>query len=329
MKPFHELTRLGIIRRLRQVAWKALQAYDLKVAKMEFLTIDTNTMFKVRSDQGERYVMRIYSEEETTPRENQAEMFWLNALIQDTDLHVVEPIPRRDGDFITPVQVMGVPGERRCALFKWIPGRPLEEHLSTENYCKLGMISAKLHNHAASLPTLPQEIQPKKWDRVFYYPDEPVVYDKPGYHHLFPYKRLSLLNRVIEKSQTLFSRLFSEQGDPILIHGDLHFWNVHVHHGELYIIDFEDISLGYPIQDIAVTLYYGRDRKDYPSLVKALKRGYTGIRPWPDESQETIETLMAARAVNFINYVARVDNSPGDFIKRKCRDLEAYLEQYP
>ena len=71
-------------------------------------------MFQVRSEDSERFVLRIYSVEETTLRENRAEMFWLNALKRDTDIKVTEPIANRDGDTITIVQVDSVPGEQRC-----------------------------------------------------------------------------------------------------------------------------------------------------------------------------------------------------------------------
>jgi Ser/Thr protein kinase RdoA (MazF antagonist) len=328
IKPFDQLTRLGVIQRLRRVALRALKAYDLEVKWVRFLTIETNTMFQVRTEDGERYVLRIYSEEETTLRENQAEMFWLGTLIRDTDIKVTEPVPRRDGEYITIVQAPGVPGEKRCALFKWVPGKQLENYLNPENYYKFGGTLAKLHNHAASLNPLPEEINPKRWDKVFYYPDEPVVYHLPEYGHLFPPERIEILEKVIALSDQVFERLFSQPEDMILIHGDLHFWNVHIYKGELYVIDFEDINLGYPIQDVAVTLYYGRDREGYAEWAEAFQRGYESVRPWPAGGEQTIETLMAARAVMFVNYVARIDPEPETFIDAKCEDLDKFLTNF-
>jgi Ser/Thr protein kinase RdoA (MazF antagonist) len=328
MKAFDELTRLGRIRRLRRVVFKALEEYDLQTDWVKFLTIDTNTMFQVRSVEGERFVLRIYSDEETTSKENQAEMFWLDALIRDTDLKVSEPVPRRDGEYISLVTVPGVPPERRCVLFKWIPGRPLEEHLSPESYFKFGQVLAKLHDHAERLNPLPASIQPKKWNQVFYYPDEPVVYNTPEYSHLFPPGRIALLDRVIDKADRVFERLFADNEGLILIHGDLHFWNLHYHRGELYPLDFEDINLGYPVQDIAVSLSYGRDREGYPKWKTAFKEGYCSIREWPNEDERTIETLVAARAVMFINYVARIDPSPEEYIESRCKRLVEYLREF-
>jgi Ser/Thr protein kinase RdoA (MazF antagonist) len=328
MKPYNELTRLGQIRRLRQVAIKALAEYDLEAESVKFLTIETNTMFQVRSSDGRKYVLRIYSDEETTLRENRAEMFWLDVLKRDTDLKFSEPVPRRDGEYITITSVPGVPEDRRCVLFKWVPGKPLENYLNPENYYKFGQTLAKLHNHASTLNPLPSDIQPKKWDKVFYYPDEPVVYHTPKYSHLFPPERIETIDRVIELADQVFAALFADPAGQILIHGDLHFWNVHYHRGELYVIDFEDINLGYPIQDIAVTLYYGRECDGYEDWKAAFREGYSTIRTWPSQGERTIQTLMAARLVMFINYVARVDPSPLEFVEKRSNDLVQYLERY-
>ena len=328
MKPYKELTMKGKLRRQRQLVFKALEAYDLCVAWVKFLTIETNTMFQIRSADGEKFVMRIYSDEETTLKENQAEMFWLNELNRDTDLNITEPIARRDGEYITIVHIPGVPDEKRCALFKWIPGRTLEHYLSAEIHYQLGQTLAKLHNHAGTLRPLPSYIQPKKWDKVFYYPDEPVVYNAPEYAYLFPPERIELLENVIDLANDLFTRLFADRDGQILIHGDLHYWNVHYYRGELYVIDFEDINLGYPVQDIAVTLSYGRSLDGYSDWVAAFKQGYGSVREWPVEDQRTIETLIAARSVMFINYVARIDSSPLEYIEERSERLSRFLDQY-
>lgn len=328
MNPSSELTRMGKIRRFRPLVLKALEQYDLCVEWVKFLTIETNTMFQIRAVDGKKYVLRIYSNEETTLKENQAELFWLNALMRDTDLKVTEPVARRDGGYITIVSVSGIPEEQRCVLFKWIPGRPLANHLNPANYFKFGQVVAKLHNHASTLKPLPAIIQPKKWDKVFYYPDEPVVYNTPGYSHLFPPERIKIINKVIEQANNVFAKLSNDKDGQILIHGDLHYYNVHLYRGELYVMDFEDINLGYPVQDIAVTLAYGREHNDYNAWKSAFKRGYCSVREWPIEDERTLETLMAARLVMFINYVARIDPSPEEYIEKRCKDLFKFIEKH-
>ncbi|UCC87710.1 MAG: phosphotransferase [Anaerolineales bacterium] len=327
MKAYEELTERGKLRRLRLLSLNALGQYNIRVKRVRFLTTETNTMFRVDAGDGQRYVLRIYSAEETTLQDNLAEVFWLDALRNDTDLNVVEPVARRDGKYITTVSIPGVPGKRRCVLFKWVPGRCAGDSPDPEMYYQLGQITAKLHHHASTL-ILPQGISPKRWDKVFYYPDEPVVYLSESYRHVFSSERVALLATVIERAERLLTDLHQDEAGRMLIHGDLHFWNVHSYRGRLTVIDFEDVMLGYPVQDVAVTFYYGRDREDYRELCAAYQQGYTDLRPWPVVGAGQLETLMAARRVMFINYVARIWPDPEEFIEQSCQRLRRFVETY-
>ena len=91
--------------------------------------------------------------------------------------------------------MQGIPGEKRCALYKWVPGVQLSTRIDPRMYRQLGAIMAKLHKHAESLH-LPDHINPKLWDKVFYYPDEPVVYNTPKYSHLFPPEQVNIMDHA-------------------------------------------------------------------------------------------------------------------------------------
>ena len=324
MKPFTDLTEIGQRRRLRTLAMHALEAYDLVPIRVRLLSQETNTMFRVDAEDGERYVLRIYSPEDTILEDNQVEIYWLRCILRDTDLKVTEPVPRRDGTFINRISVQGAPGERRCVLFRWAPGRALEEQLSLDAYTRFGAIMAQLHEHAASL-TIPTNLRPKRWDRVFYYPDEPVVYNRDAYQHLFPRDLRGTMDAVVERANNFLQDLHQDEAQRMLIHGDMHHWNVHLYKDELYVIDFEDAMLGYPLQDIAITFYYGQDHAQFQAFCDAFEEGYSSLRPWPVEEQGQLETLWAARKAMFINYVARIWPDPVDFIERGCRYLQDYL----
>jgi Ser/Thr protein kinase RdoA (MazF antagonist) len=326
MKPYKQLTRRGKLKRMRSLAVKALAEYDLRIQWIKFLADDTNISFKIHSVGGDNYVLRIYSDEETTLTENQAEVFWLKALKRDTALKFTEPVPRADGESITFASVPGVPGEKRCILFTWVPGRVLENNLNPQNYFNLGVTMASLHDHAETLIPLPDLIQPKKWDRAFFYPDEPIVYNDPAYKHLFSKQQIETIDQAIAISDVEFARLYADQEGQILIHGDLHYWNVNLYRGELYIMDFEDVMLGYPVQDVAITLYYGQQREQYPELRDVFFEGYISCRDWPVVRYGQIETLQAARSINFVNYVARIDDTPQGYINERCAELQEFIE---
>jgi Ser/Thr protein kinase RdoA (MazF antagonist) len=50
----------------------------------------------------------------------------------------------------------------------------------------------------------------------------------------------------------------------------------------LAAIDFEDLLYGYPIQDIAVSLFYVGWREDGKELMAAFREVYEEISPWPE-----------------------------------------------
>ena len=327
MKPFTQLSPRGQRQRLVALARRALESYDLPVQQVRFFRQETNALLRVTAQMGERFVYRIYSEEDSTLRENQAEMAWLCALQGQPGLNVVQPVARRDGAYITLAQVAGceADGLRRGALFRWLPGRPLADSLTTGGYYQLGQAMAWLHEHAAGF-NLPPELEPKRWDRVFYYVGESVVYNTPAYRHLFTAEQTAIMDEVVRRAGAFLAELYAG-APPRLIHGDLHSWNVHVAGGRLYLLDFEDIALGYPLQDVAVTLYYEQDRPDYDALAQAFEQGYSQVRPWPVTARRQLELLWAARRAMFVNYVAHTWPQPQEFIQRACVRLGQFLER--
>lgn len=311
---------------LRRIALQALEHYPFQVKTVRFLAKESNTYYKVTSGSGERFVLRIYSQIETALQDNLTELFWLKALARDTDLCITTPVPDREGRYLNIIQDPQADREHRCALFRWLPGRSLSHYLTEENYHKLGMLSARLHQHAETLQ-VPDALCPRRWDKIFYFPDEPDLIHNAQYRYLFPRRRIRLLDRVSERGQKLLAKLY-ECDAPILIHSDLHFWNVRIHKGSLCLMDFESVLLGHPLQDVAVTLYYGMDRDDYPDLSCAFEEGYSSLRLWPVKSPYQLETLWAARTVNFINYAARVHPDPLGYIEERCTELRQYLKRF-
>ena len=78
MKSFRNLTELGQARRLRPLAWNALQQYDLEVARLHLVTNDLNCIFRIDTTQGEKYILRVTLPEGGHTRDHvAAEMDWL------------------------------------------------------------------------------------------------------------------------------------------------------------------------------------------------------------------------------------------------------------
>lgn len=289
------------------------------------MAVHTNTIFRVDSANGHRYALRICTPGEHTLEDNLAEVAWLTALARDTQLNVATPILNQTGEYVTLAHAEGVPEERRCILFSWIPGEVLEHQLSEPNYWKLGLAAALLHNHAANF-VMPADLRPMRWDRVFYWPGEPIVVFESAYDHLFPPARRELIREVINSTEPVLQKLYRDTSNAMVIHGDLHVWNVHVRYNELYLLDFEDLLWGYPAQDVAITLSYGQDWEHYAALRAAFEEGYCSLRSWPIESEHQLQSLIAARRLMFVNYAAHTLSDAKAYIEEVCQKLAGRLD---
>ncbi|HSR35207.1 MAG TPA: phosphotransferase [Anaerolineae bacterium] len=331
MKDFYELTNRGRALRLRKMALQALERYDLELRRVRLLTNDMNGIFRVDTADGQKCIVRVTMPEGGHALEEiRSEMMWLVALRRDTDPGVPEPIATHNGALVTTVEAAGVPEARHCAVFSWVPGPDLADRLTLENVSKMGELSARLHAHAETFDP-PEGFWIKRSDSIFPFGEPVVLFDEP-FRDLFPAGRRHLFQDAMEQVETTIDRLFADRWGLRVLHNDLHQWNVKVYRGKLYALDFEDLMWGYPVQDIAITLYYWQGHDRYESLREAFQRGYTRHSDWPEQVPGQIDTLMAGRALNLANFIL-LDPNPEwrreapTFIERTEGRLRAWMER--
>lgn len=313
MRPFAELTDTGQVRRLRRLATTALGRYPIVVRRLRLLATDTNTIFRIDTADGRRLALRVGTAPDTIVTDIALETAWLEALA-DSGIEVVGIVPSNDGARFVEVEDPDVDGVRRCAVFTWVPGRTPGSGATATDYRHLGELSARLHDHGTHWSP-PAGTLGVAWDRVFYAPDDPVVMYDQRFRGLMTPERTRVVRVVEARCGEELERTY-RGGRPIVVHGDLHPWNVHRHRGRLIAFDFEDVMWATPVQDIAISLYYNRDRPDHTDLVAAFRDGYTIHRPWPVEHDRQLELLWAARTILFINYVLRTGDHPDDHVPR-------------
>jgi Ser/Thr protein kinase RdoA (MazF antagonist) len=332
MKPYRNLTELGQARRLRPLALNALQQYDLDVARLRLVSNDMNGIFRLDTSRGEKYILRVTLPEGGHTLDHvAAEMDWLRALARDTDLSVPRPLAARDGTLVVEAQAPGVPQPRLCAVFSWVPGTDLAEHTSPTNLAKLGVLMARLHTHAL-IYRPPAGLDLLRYDRVFHFP-EPVIMFEERFSDLFPPDRLIVFQEAIDWVQAAIDRL-KGSGEPMrILHNDLHQWNVRIWRGRLSPIDFEDLMWGWPVQDIATTLYYFLDPDIFSTMRNAFQEGYTRICPWPERYPGEIGAFLAAQSLGMANFIL-TDPNPSwriqapEFVDRIEKRLRWLRELY-
>jgi Ser/Thr protein kinase RdoA (MazF antagonist) len=330
MKDFYELTNRGRAMRLRRMALIAIEHYDLDVQRVRLVTNDFNGIFRLDTTNGQKYVLRVcLPEGGRSLKEIRSEMTWLAALRRDTALGAPQPLATREGEWVTTVKTDGVPEPRHCVVFGWLPGPDLAEKLTLENVRRLGELAAQLHDHAATFVP-PKGFWLKTADNVFPF-GEPVVLFDEAYRGLLPPGRLEVFQRALQRAEAVIDRLYADTRGLRVIHNDLHQWNVKVYRGKLYALDFEDLMWGFPVQDIAITLYYFQGYDQYPELRKAFERGYTSRNEWPEACPGQIESLVAGRGLDLANFVLQDPNPEWQqeapaFLERIERRLRALLD---
>jgi Ser/Thr protein kinase RdoA (MazF antagonist) len=299
VKSFDRLTKLGRARRLREVAWQALEAYDLDVARVRLVNNESNCTFRVDAADGSSYALRINLPGMRTREEIHSELVWQEALRRDTDIAVPKPIRARNGDLVVEVSGDGVPETRCCNLSGWVYGATLSRSRTPGNFNLLGRLAARLHRHAATfepppgfdVPTLDATIPPGPPDVLF----------EGGEVNRLPDCARSIIIEMKGALDDELRRTYQAEQQPQLIHGDLHWWNVLVYRGTLHPIDFEDCAWAFPIQEIAITFYYVLWDARFPIFLEAFRRGYGQFQPWPEEYAGQLELMMGQRALDLLN----------------------------
>jgi len=322
MKPYSKLTVHGQARRLRALAINALKQYNLKVARLRLVTNDMNGIFRIDTRDGEKYILRVTLPEGGHDRDHvAAEMDWLAALARDTHLSVPRPIPARDGSLVVEAGAGGVPEARLCEVFSWVDGKNLANDMSESNISKLGELMAGLHLHALTYHP-PSKLSLLRFDRVFPFP-EPVVLFEEQFSHFMPAARRTVYEKAIAWTQDSIDQLKASDEPMRILHNDLHQWNVRVARGVLSPIDFEDLMLGWPVQDIATTLYYF-GTKNFDALRAAFLDGYTRVSPWPERHTGEIDSFIAARGFGLANFIL---NDPNPAWRAKADEFIAGVEK--
>lgn len=328
MKTYKDLTPIGKKRRLKKLASYALSFYDIKVDKLDFLAEETNIFYKVVTEDGTKYALKIFQEESSTIEDNLAEVFFINTVRDNSDITVPSVIPSKENKYVLTLETEYFDIPKRVAIYTWVEGKDFDGMENDKRFYRLGQITAELHN-ATKDTIFPKGISPKKWDKVFYYRGEEPVYKEQQYQNFLDDNYHRVMDFIIPYLDKKLSEYYIG-AKPQLIHADLNPWNVKMYKGEMRIIDFEEAMYGMPVHDFAIMLFYYRYDKnfDYENIKKHFFAGYASIRQLPEFTEFDLELLMTARRVNFLNYVLEIDDDPKEYCEKRIKRVEEFMERY-
>lgn len=327
MRDYYELTERGRARRLRALALVALEQYDLRVVRLRLITNETNGVFRADAADGRRYVVRVGLGGDVghAPDVVGAEVAWLAAISAETGLSVPQPIPARSGSRFVVAEAPGVPEPRNVVVFSWLPGPLLGDRLTPGNVERSGAYAAGLHRHAAGFVP-PHAAALPRYDTAlpFSEPDHLAGLDDrhgpPGIQARVRAARARVEEAIERRRATAPMQV---------LHGDYHPWNIKVLRGRVAAFDFEDLMWGWPVQDVATTLYYFHGEPGYRVLADAFEAGYRRVAPWPAVDPSELDTFLLGRALVLANYVlasAELRDRSAYWIRRIDRRISALLE---
>jgi Ser/Thr protein kinase RdoA (MazF antagonist) len=328
MKPFSELTRLGKIRRFRQLAAAALKAYGLKNADFRLARFAGNAVFSVRAScknhimtddtpyDKNRYLLRIHDPVEQPTDAIELEMEWLAAIRRDDGLPVPEPVPTPRGKLLIRIEAPGIAEKRDCTLLRWIKGRFVRSGIRPYHFRAQGRLMAQLHNHAARWRP-PVNLTKRRFDRNGLFSDDAGAgLPNRDAWSLLPKRYKEPFEIVARKTEQVMDELGKNPDVYGLIHGDCGVdANVLFHKGEARAIDFDGSGFGYYVYDLTLALEHCWDEAEYSRYREALLEGYAEFRTVPDEQLKHMDLFLAAFYVYMSLWTAALDkvypDSPG------------------
>jgi len=159
----------------------------------------------------------------------ESECLWLRALSEESRLRVQLPRPGPDGGYLHEVE--GPDGAAvLCSLLHWVPGEHVEGRRSPAQARALGVMIARLHQHARSW-TPPSDFRrprhsPASWQRSL---ERLAPLEGAG---VLTAEQLELCRRVVERADEELAPFALDPERTGLVHADLH--------GENYVFDGED-----------------------------------------------------------------------------------------
>lgn len=313
------------IEKFLQVAQEAIKQYGLDVVNIEYLCEETNMFFTVYTT-NKLYVLKIFQEESSKLEDNLLEVFMLNEVSTKTDIIVPSVFFSKANEPI--VFCEDIDGNiKRIALYDYLEGTDFDGLETKENVFELGKIVGKMHK-ASQTFVLPNTMDPKKWDQVFYYRDEEVLYNKEPYRTFYEEEDILLLDQLIPYVNGKLKEYYKDS--VFLIHADLNPWNVKLHEGAIRLFDFEEGMVGSFLHELAIFLFYYKydSRNVYHEFKEAFIKGYEEVLEVPEYDEFDIELLMLARRLNFINYILMINDNPKDYIRLNMKRIKDVLKQY-
>jgi len=287
MNPWRQLNHHSILDTVEKTLEKKLS--NLLLQRNSYI----NRVYELEEyDSRERLIVKFYRPNRWTKEMILEEHQFLDELA-NKEIPVIPPLPFNNKTLFELNSIY-------YTIFPKKGGQALDE-FNQESWEEIGRLLARIHLVGAAH----KSSQRIRW--------EPAAATQ---HHLEALNKTDYLLPDFRESFNQTAELFIKKAGPkfadqefILLHGDCHKGNlIHRPNEGIYIVDFDDICFGPPIQDLFLLL------PDIPENCKNeltwLLKGYETFRLFNHSSLALFPLLRAMRMIHFIAWLASQSHDP-------------------
>lgn len=254
-----------------------------------------NRVFEIETGEGERLVVKFYRPGRWSKKALLDEHAFLIALAEQ-EIPVVAPLYFQGG------QTLAESENLFFAVFPKCGGRSSDE-FNDDQWLQLGRLLGRVHKVGETA---------RAKHRITLAPGHST---RGQLNYLLGSACIAedlkpLLQSTVQGIMATIEPLFAHS-KPIRIHGDCHFSNIIHRPGEsFYLIDFDDMAMGPPVQDIWMLLPGGVEE----AVVELdfFLEGYETFRPFDRRSLSLIEPLRAMRYIHYMAWCAHQVEADGE-----------------
>jgi Ser/Thr protein kinase RdoA (MazF antagonist) len=279
------------------VVQRALAHWAMSGAQYELVSARENLVYRV-SHGGRDFALRLHRAGYHSNEELRSELQWM-AELQRAGMAIPAPLPDKTGEFLQTMDGVQVD------ILTWLPG--IEFAVSVEGmgtpareglFFACGRQTARLHRISDAWQP-PPEFTRRAWDRPGLVGEAPVwgrFWDSAALNGA----EQAVLSEFRDAANRDLSGLEASL-DYGLIHADLLGHNMLVDGGAVKFIDFDDGGFGFRLFELATTLFWYQDDKDFARLKSRLIDGYRSLRPMDTGA---LDLFLALRGATYVGWIA-------------------------
>ena len=283
-----------------KIAQTVLNYYDIFNAQLTFLGQSQNATFRVETPTGDKFLLRLHVGIEIAsdgsddiwrkPSAIESELLWLNAIANQTNLTVPQPVQNNLGKWSTSFTSAEFEYPISCSLLRWVEGEHVDGAPTAQQIRQLGVLMAQLHQHASNW------LLPPGFDR----PSHDVEQLKSAISQLgvlvqngtISTDDYQVFQNATAQVQQVIPTLQQTPDTWGLIHADLHQGNYVLYGEEVRPIDFSRCGFGFYLYDI------GQSVGDIEASLRShFFEGYTTVRELPPDYQRIVEAFFIGATV--------------------------------